>query len=60
MAQLTPDYHDVLNKVRQTHQRVGGADGEKCDQLLRNDIVLSYVNEDVWFGAHAALTDEPW
>ena len=61
MAQLTPDYHDVLDAVRKTHQRVGGEEGgEKCDQLLRNDIVLSYVNDDIWFDAHAALTNEPW
>jgi hypothetical protein len=61
MAQLTPDYHEILNKVRQTHQRVGGADeGEKCDLLLRNDVVLSYVNDDIWYDVHAALSEEPW
>jgi len=59
-VQLTPDYLQVLNQVRQTHQRVGGKDSEKCDLLLRNDIVLSYINEDLWFDAHAALTDKPW
>jgi len=59
-AQLTPDYYDVLNQVRETHQRVGGDMTDKCDQLLRNDIVLSYVNDDVWFDAHSALTPNPW
>jgi hypothetical protein len=61
MAQRTPDYHEVLNKVRQTHERVGGEDeGKKCDLLLRNDVVLSYVNDDIWYDVHAALTEEPW
>ena len=60
MAQLTPDYHHVLDQVRETNQRVGGEESEKCDLLLRNDIVLSYVNHDIWFAAHAALTDAPW
>jgi hypothetical protein len=61
MAQLTPDYHEILDKVRQTHQRVGGeGEGEKCDLLLRNDVVLSYVNDDIWYDVHAVLTDEPW
>ena len=64
LAQLDPDYHEVLNAVRKTHQRVGGEDqGKKCDQLLRNDIVLGYINDtndDIWFDAHAALTTEPW
>lgn len=64
LAQLDPDYHKVLDAVRQTHQRVGGEDqGKKCDQLLRNDIVLGYINDtsdDIWFDAHAALTAEPW
>lgn len=60
-AQLTPEYKEVLRKVRQTHERLGGKDdGEKCDLLLRNDIVLSYFNDDVWFAPHAALTEEPW
>ena len=31
-----------------------------CDLLLRNDLVLSYINDNIWFDAHAALTDEPW
>ena len=57
MAQLTPKYYEVLDGVRRTHKRV---DADECDQLLRNDIILSYVNEDIWFDAHAALTDEPW
>lgn len=60
MAQLTPDYHEVLDKVRNTRQRVGGDETEKCDLLLRNDIVLSYINDDIWFDAHAALKAEPW
>lgn len=60
MAQLTPDYHAVLEAVRRDHQRVGGADADKCDLLLRNDLVLSYINDNIWFDAHAALTDEPW
>ncbi len=60
MAQLTPDYHDVLQHVRDTQQRAGGDEGEKCDLMLRNDIVLGYVNDDIWFDAHAALTPEPW
>ncbi len=60
MAQLTPDYHEVLNRVRDTHQRAGGDEGEKCDLMLRNDIVLGYINDDIWFDAHAALTPEPW
>jgi hypothetical protein len=65
-AQLTPDYHQILSKVRETHQRLGGSvtdqkdESEKCDLLLRNDIVLSYCNDDVWFDAHAALTEQPW
>lgn len=64
LAQLDPDYHLVLDAVRKTHQRVGGEEqSKKCDQLLRNDIVLGYINnttEDIWFDAHAALTAEPW
>lgn len=60
MAQLTPDYHEVLQHVRETLQRAGGDEGEKCDLMLRNDIVLGYVNDDIWFDAHAALTPEPW
>jgi hypothetical protein len=61
MAQLTPEYHAVLQDVRSTHQRVDKDDqGEKCDLLLRNDIVLSYINDDIWFDSHAALTDVPW
>lgn len=60
MAQLTPDYHEVLQHVHETHQRAGGDEGEKCDLMLRNDIVLGYVNDDIWFDAHAALTPEPW
>ena len=50
----------MLHRVRDTHQRVGGDESEKCDLLLRNDIVLGYVNDDIWFDAHAALTAEPW
>ncbi len=60
MAQLTPDYHRVLDEVRDTHQRVGGEDEQRCDLLLRNDMLLSYVNKDIWFAPHAALTKEPW
>jgi hypothetical protein len=61
MAQLTPEYHEVLNKVRQTRRRVGGAEeGEKCNLLLGNDVVLSYVGDDIWYDVHAALTEEPW
>jgi hypothetical protein len=61
MAQLTPEYHEILDQVRATHQRVSGEGvGDKCDQLLRNDVVLSYVNDDIWFDAHAALTPEAW
>lgn len=60
MAQLTPDYHAILDVVRRDHQRVGGTDADKCDLLLRNDLVLSYINDNIWFDAHAALTDKPW
>jgi hypothetical protein len=51
-AQLTPKYREVLRKVNETHQRT---DDEECDTLLRSDIVLSYVNKDVWFDSHSAL-----
>lgn len=51
-AQLTPKYREVLKKVRKTHQRT---DDPECDMLLRNDVVLSYANDDVWFDAHAVL-----
>jgi hypothetical protein len=57
MAQLTPKYRDVLDQVRSAHQRV---DSPKCDLLLRNNMVVSYFNDDVWYDAHAALTDKPW
>ncbi len=61
MAQLDPDYYEVLHTVRHTHQRVGGEkEGKMCDLLLRNDVVLSYVNDDIWYDVHAALTQEPW
>lgn len=61
MAQLTPEYHEILDRVRATHQRVSGEGvGDKCDQLLRNDVVLSYINDDIWFDAHAALTPDAW
>ena len=56
-AQLTPNYHEVLQKVRETNQRV---DSDESDLLLRNDVVLGFFNDDVWYDAHAALTDQPW
>jgi hypothetical protein len=59
-AQLTPEYHKILDQVRETQERVDGDQGEKCDQLLRNDVVLSYFNDDVWFAPHSILTDRPW
>lgn len=57
MAQLTPNYRRVLDEVRRTHDRV---DAPECDLLLRNNVVVSYFNDDVWYDAHAALTDAPW
>ena len=57
MAQITPEYQRVLDEVREKHRRVAG---KECDLLLRNNIVLSYVNDDIWYDVHAALTDEPW
>lgn len=56
-AQLTPEFDTVLEQVKTSRKRI---DGEPCDLLLRNDIVLSYFNKDVWFDKHAALTDQPW
>jgi hypothetical protein len=57
-AVLTPSLRQILDEVRQTGHRV---DGDDCDKLLRNDIVLSYANDDnLWYGVHAALTDDAW
>ncbi len=64
LAQMDPDYHAVLRTVRETHDRVGGEQaGERCDQLLRNGVVLSYINDlndDIWYDGHTALTEHPW
>ncbi|MBI3797568.1 MAG: HEAT repeat domain-containing protein [Deltaproteobacteria bacterium] len=50
MAQLTPEYHEVLQAVRSTHQRVDKDDqGEKCDLLI-------VVSPDV--AAERALVEE--
>ncbi len=61
-AQLTPDYQAIVDLVYKDQKRVDGTDGqgEKCDLLLRNDIILGYVNEDIWFDKHSVLTDQPW
>ncbi|MBI4850314.1 MAG: hypothetical protein HY819_00665 [Acidobacteria bacterium] len=61
-AQLTPDYEEILDEVRHTNRRVADKDGrgDKCDLMLRNDLVLNYVNDDIWFDVHSALTNEPW
>jgi hypothetical protein len=56
-AQLTPNYKSVLETVRTNKDRTGDT---KCDDLLRNNIVLSYVNDDIWYYSHSALTDKPW
>jgi hypothetical protein len=51
-VQLIPRYRTVLDQVRATHSRT---DHEECDELLRANLVLSYINDKVWFDAHAIL-----
>jgi hypothetical protein len=64
VAQLDSEYEAVLEKVRATHKRVDDEkERERCDQLLRNGVILSYINDgsdDIWYDVHAALTDKPW
>jgi len=67
-ALLTTKYKETLDKVRQIKNRVDEADeivtqgkDTLCDILLRSDIVLSYINADIWYDAHSALNDDkPW
>jgi len=56
-AQITPKYELILEKVKESHKRT---DDEECDVLLRNNIVLSYVNDDIWFHIHSGLSEKPW
>ncbi len=51
-AALTDKFEEVLNQVRATHKRV---DGPECDLLLKNNLVLSYSNKDLWYDAHSIL-----
>lgn len=51
-VQLRPQYLRVLEQVRKTRART---DDPECDELLRANLVLSFVNDDVWFDAHAIL-----
>jgi len=53
MAQLTPDYHEILQRVRDTRQRIGGDGAEKCDLMLRNDIVLARIIHTSFFQRHS-------
>ena len=56
-ALLTPKYQTVLDNVRATQDRT---DNDECDDLLRNNIVLSYVNDDIWYHVHSGLSKKPW
>jgi hypothetical protein len=56
-AQLTPKFELILHTVKTSHKRT---DNDECDLLLRNNIVLSYVNDDIWFHVHSGLSEKPW
>ncbi|MFQ6016134.1 MAG: hypothetical protein ACE5NP_11925 [Anaerolineae bacterium] len=52
-AQLNPLHRQILAKVRETHQRT---EEKECDDLLKGNFVLSYLNDEVWFDVHSILT----
>ena len=54
---ITPDYRTMLNDIHDKHERLNDP---KCDELLHASIVLSYINDEVWWDAHAILWSEPW
>ena len=54
---ITPDYQTMLDEIHDKHERLNN---DQCDQLLHASIVLSYINDEVWWDAHAILWSEPW
>lgn len=49
---LTSRYHQELGRVHRAHELSGSVEGE---ELLRVNMILSYLNRDIWFDAHPIL-----
>ena len=51
-VQLTLKYREVIDVIQKTHKRT---DDPECDVMLQNGLILSYLNDGLWFNAHPLL-----